>query len=77
MFRDFKWSPAEKKVARAAFDAYEREVSTIVAEVKKKVRNLSEPRAIWRIHDYLDQQRRETDEKTTTGIPCFRSCSYG
>lgn len=64
MLRDFQWSKSEKAVAKAAFDkAYSREVSAVVAEVKKRVQNLSQPKDIWKIHDYLDQQRRETDEK--------------
>ena len=64
MFRDLKWSRSEKTVAREAFDnAYKKEISAIVAEVKRRIAKMSDPKDIWRIHDYLSVQRRQTDEK--------------
>lgn len=62
--RDFEWSRAEKAIAKAAFEkAYQRECTAIVAEVKKRTEKLAAVKDIWRIHDYLSQQRRETDDK--------------
>jgi hypothetical protein len=64
MFRDLPWSKSEKTIAREAFDkAYKREVNSIVVEVKKMVDKISDPKDIWRIHNYLSEQRRQTDEK--------------
>ncbi|MBI1940415.1 MAG: hypothetical protein HYS33_02780 [Acidobacteria bacterium] len=62
--RDLQWSKAEKAAARRIFDtAYEQESKAIRAELKRMIGNASEPRDIWRIHDYLSAQRRETDRK--------------
>ena len=64
MFRDFIWSKTEKAIARKAFDeAYDKECKVVVARVKDLMAHLPEPRAIWAIHDYLSQQRKENDEK--------------
>ena len=62
--RDFKWSPAEKKVARAAFDrAYERECLSIRREVESMLRNSGGSQVIWRLEEYLHKRRREIDGK--------------
>lgn len=62
--RDLSWSPSEKKAARKAFEsAYERECRAISAKLKSMMADDSDPRYLWRIHDYLSKQRRETDEK--------------
>ncbi|HEV3317729.1 MAG TPA: hypothetical protein VG488_12195 [Candidatus Angelobacter sp.] len=64
MMRDFTWSKTEKTIARKAFDeAYNKECKVVVARVKDLMADLPEPRAIWVIHDYLSQRRKETDEK--------------
>lgn len=64
MLLDLKWSGAEKAVARAAFEkAYKQEIGVIVAEVRKRIDNISDPKDIWRVHDYLSAKRRQTDEK--------------
>ena len=62
--QDFKWSSAEKKIARRAFDtAYEREMKRIGIEVRSMFDVAQDARAVWRIHDYLTEKREETDEK--------------
>ena len=64
VYRDLPWSAAEKKVARRAFGkAYTRECDTIREHVENLIREQSESRHIWRVHDYLDQKRQETDAK--------------
>lgn len=64
MQQELKWSKAEKQSARKAFDAaYERECRAIRAEVVQMLERQDDVRQIWRIHDYLDEQRRETDQK--------------
>jgi len=60
----FDWSPSEKKAARIAFDkAARREESVIAAEVQRRCAAADEPQWMWRLHDYLDEQRREFDRK--------------
>jgi hypothetical protein len=63
MFRDLKWSPSEKKIARRAFDtALESALARVMAEFKRKANTVSTPSEMWEIEDYLHQQRREIDE---------------
>ena len=62
--REIQWSKAERAAARRIFaTAYERESKAIRAELKRMIEKASEPRDIWRIHDYLSDERRETDRK--------------
>jgi hypothetical protein len=58
------WSPAEKKVARAAFNAaLARECGAIRHEVEAMLKRSSDPADIWRVHEYLSEKRREIDQK--------------
>jgi len=53
------WTKSEKEVARKAFDkAFERECTSVKADVEKMVMNLADPSDIWRVHDYLSERRR-------------------
>lgn len=57
--RDFKWSEAEKKVARRAFDsALKRECAAVVQNLKGLSIKAENPEDIWTIHDYLTEQRK-------------------
>lgn len=61
---DFKWSDAEKKIARRAFDkALEKECASIMAHFKAMAAKAENPEDLWAVHDYLGQQRRAIDEK--------------
>ena len=61
---DFEWSKAEKQVARRAFDlALKRECLAIRGELVQMLKADEDFRQIWRIHDYLSEQRREVDLK--------------
>ncbi len=61
---DLRWSKAEKQAARRAFDAaYERECRAIRAKLQQMLETEGDTRQIWRIHDYLSNERRETDRK--------------
>lgn len=61
---DFKWSPSEKKAARAAFDlALDRELKAIRQETTALLQKSEDESSIWRVHDYLSKKRREFDEK--------------
>jgi hypothetical protein len=62
--RQLSWSKRERAIARRAFDkAYERESSAILEEVRRLSEEITSPRQIWDIHDYLSEKRQETDEK--------------
>ena len=61
---DAKWSQKEKSISRAAFDkAYKNECNNIIETVKNRARNLSEPKEIWGLEDYLYEKRKEIDNK--------------
>jgi hypothetical protein len=62
--QELKWSKTEKVAARRAFDwAYRRECDAIAAKLKAFTATVKEPADIWRIHDFLTEQRRTIDEK--------------
>ena len=62
--REFTWSAIEKKAARAAFDlALARELKATRQKAEAILRNSSDDQEIWRLHDYLDEKRREIDQK--------------
>ncbi len=64
VMRDLIWSKTEKEVAKRAYnEAYEEECKVVVARVKDLMAHLPEPRAVWVIHDFLSQRRREMDKK--------------
>jgi hypothetical protein len=59
-----KWSKHEKEIARRAFDAaYKRECMTILEKAREMAAKANTPAALWEIHDYLTEKRKETDEK--------------
>jgi Photoprotection regulator fluorescence recovery protein len=59
-----QWSKREKQAARKAFDAaYAKACHAIRARVQKMLKDEHDVRQIWRIHDYLSEQRRDTDRK--------------
>ncbi|HTW30464.1 MAG TPA: hypothetical protein VMD76_02225 [Candidatus Sulfotelmatobacter sp.] len=56
------WTPSEKKIARKAFDrALERQCASIKAEAQEMIARAGAPSEIWRVHDYLSEQRRKID----------------
>ena len=61
---DFKWSGAEKQVAKQAFHAaLEREYGKIMRQTREMVGKMREGADLWRVHDFLTDKRREIDEK--------------
>ena len=61
---DFKWSEAEKKVARRAFNsALKRECAAVMEKLKSLAAKAERPDDIWAIHDYLTAQRKAIDGK--------------
>jgi hypothetical protein len=62
-YEECTWSAVEKKAARRAFDlAYRRQCGKIAEAVKTKARDIAGPLDLWQIHDYLSEQRKETDQ---------------
>jgi len=59
-----KWSDAEKKVARRAFDtAVARECAALLADFKGRAARVENLDDVWAIHRYLGERRRELDAK--------------
>ena len=59
---ELMWTATEKKAARRAFDkAFERHCATITAEVKRMLENATAPADIWRIQEYLSENRKSVD----------------
>lgn len=57
-----RWTTAEKKVARRAFDqALERHLSAIIAEAKRMMANVANPSDLWRVEAYLTESRQTVD----------------
>jgi hypothetical protein len=62
--RDLHWSPTEKKAARKAFDAaYERECRAVSSKLRQMMAGDADPGYVWRVNDYLSEQRRDIDRK--------------
>jgi hypothetical protein len=54
---EVKWTAAEKKTARRAFDkAFERHCTTITAEARRMRETVIAPADIWRVQEYLTDQ---------------------
>ncbi len=62
--REMKWSPAEKAVARTAFDlALGRELEAVVREAKDRAAKIEEPSELWELERWLTERRQEIDRK--------------
>ena len=62
--RNLNWSSAEKKIARAAFDAaLERERAAVRREVEVILLSSPDSTEIWHVRDYLNEKAREIDAK--------------
>jgi hypothetical protein len=62
--REMKWSPAEKAVARRAFDlALGRELEAVVREAKDRTAKIQEPSELWELEGWLTERRQGIDRK--------------
>ncbi len=62
--QDIKWTAAEKKIARRVFAAaLQREYADIIARLKALAAQADTPEALWVVHDFLSEQRRQIDVK--------------
>src|SRR6266478_3980445 len=57
-----RWTGAEKRVARRAFDvALERQLSAITAQAKRMMANVADPSDLWQVEAYLTESRKTVD----------------
>lgn len=60
--REWKWSPAEKAVARRIFDlALRRELDAVLREAKERAARITEAPELWELEGWLGDQRRRID----------------
>ena len=58
------WPKKEKAAARRAFDkAYEKELDSLMHEVKERANAIKAPEDIWLLHDFLKEKRRGINDK--------------
>lgn len=61
---DFKWSHAEKVVARRAFDqALHNELQATIKEAKVRAAKVSKPDELWELEDWLSERRQDIDRR--------------
>lgn len=61
---EINWSEREKQAAKAVFEsAYQREIKSLMEEVKRKASEITEIDQVWRLHDFLSARRHEIDGK--------------
>lgn len=59
-----QWSETENKIAQQAFQtAYQRETSTLIANVRDRSATITELQDLWYLHDLLSTKRYEIDGK--------------
>jgi hypothetical protein len=64
MTEQYKWTQAEKVVARRVFDrAYKRECTNILNKVKEMLSGMENPEDIWNIKDYLNKELMKIEGK--------------
>jgi len=62
--RDLKWTPAEKAIARKAFDvALRRELEAVIREAKVRAGKIEQPSGLWELERYLTQRRKDIDRQ--------------
>ncbi len=62
MPQNLTWSPAEKTIARRAYDeALETTLAALMADFKLKASAVTTASELWEIEGYLREQRREID----------------
>jgi len=59
-----RWSNAERKIARRAFEhALKQELQEVVQKVKEMAREIKGSSELWELEDYLTQRRKEINRK--------------
>jgi Photoprotection regulator fluorescence recovery protein len=58
------WSIIEETVAQEAFEkAYQREINSLIEEVREKASTIAEIDDMWLLHDFLSARRHDIDGK--------------
>jgi hypothetical protein len=58
------WSPAEKAIARKAFErALQRELEDVMIEAKKKAAEINQASDLWELEKYLADCRTDADRR--------------
>ncbi len=61
---DFKWSHAEKVIAREAFNlALRNELQATIREAKDRAAKISEPVELWELEEWLADRRQDIDRR--------------
>jgi len=64
MTEQFKWTQAEKVIARRIFDrAYNNECTNILNKIKEMLSKIKNPKDVWEIDEYLNKERRKIERK--------------
>jgi Photoprotection regulator fluorescence recovery protein len=64
LMRELKWSPAEKAIARKAFNkALQQELAAVMEEAKQRAAKIKQPTDLWDLEDYLTERRQEIDRQ--------------
>jgi hypothetical protein len=72
-----RWTGAEKKVARRAFDAaLECHLSAIIAEAKRMMADVADPSDLWEVEAYLTDSRKTVDRIEFTNSDIRTSSEY-
>jgi photoprotection regulator FRP-like protein len=62
--RELTWSPAEKAIARNAFNqALKRELEEVMVEAKKRAEQIKQPSDLWELEKYLTDRRTQIDRE--------------
>ena len=62
--RNFKWSQAEKAIARKAFEhALQQELEEVIQETKRLAAKIEQPLDVWKLEGFLTKRRNEIDRK--------------
>ncbi len=62
--REINWSPAEKAIARKAFDlALQRELDAVIREAKDRAAKIEQPPQLWDLERWLTERRKEIDRQ--------------
>jgi hypothetical protein len=62
--RSLKWSPAEKAIARKAFErALQQDLEAIIRQAKKMAGRIAQPSDVWELERYLTERRKAIDRQ--------------
>jgi len=61
---ELKWSPAERAIARKAYEAaLHKELQSTIRDAKQRMARISTASDLWKLEDWLGKRRRQIDDK--------------